>query len=80
MRSFEKGYEKYTRAFILIYNAFPPAKGNCNKKREKAISFARKKILDHAKREKVTEFKVQVRQRLYSVAIDDKGLLNISLL
>jgi len=80
MRSYEKGYEKYTRAFILIYNAFPPAKGNCNKKREKAIRFARKKILDHAKREDITEFKVQVRQRRYSVAINDKGLLNISLL
>ena len=80
MRSYEKEYEKYTRALIMIYNAFPPAKGNCNKKREKAIRFARKKILDHAKREDITEFKVQVKQHRYSVAIDDKGLLSIGLL
>ena len=75
----QDGYKRYTRALIMIYNAFPPAKGN-NKKRDRAISFARKKILDHAKREDITEFYVKVRQHSYNVTIHDKDLLSISLI
>jgi len=75
----EGGHKRYTKVFIMIYNAFPPA-GNCNKKRNRAINFVRKKILDHARKASITEFYVKVRQCSYNVAIHDKDLLNISLI
>lgn len=76
--------ERYARALIRIYNAFPPINGRKggyknekDRKRELAISFARKKILNHGRKTGIIEFRVQVNRYIYNVVIKG-GLLNVN--
>ncbi|WP_066061747.1 hypothetical protein [Candidatus Desulfofervidus auxilii] len=73
--------ERYARTLIRIYNAFPPVNGVfTRRKRDRAISLIRRRILDQAKKTNITEFRIQVNRHVYNVTIQDEKLLNISLL